>query len=85
MRPIPPPEEMGGTAVVFAKDQPEYLQLPARSDGTTVVTTWQLTAVERAAVLAGAPIILQITTFGRPLQPISLVVQGVEEEAGQTE
>lgn len=85
MRPIAPPEAMGGVPVVFAKDQPEYLQLPARTDGVSVVTVWELTATERAAVLAGAPIILQLTTFGRPLQPVSIVVQGVEEEAGQTE
>lgn len=85
MRPVAPPEEMGGTAVVFAKDQPEYLQLPARTDGQCVVTMWELTAVERAAVLAGAPILLQVVTFGSPLQPVSLTVRGIEEEQGKTE
>lgn len=83
MRPIKPPESYGGVEVTFAKDQPEYLQMPARTDGQTVVTTWELTAVERAAILAGAPLVLQICTFGQPLQPLSLYVQGIEEEAGK--
>lgn len=85
MRPTPPPESFGGTLVIFAEYQPEYLQLPARTDGQTVVTTWELTAVERAAVLAGAPIVLQVTTAGQSLQPVMLYVQGVEEEAGNDE
>jgi hypothetical protein len=85
VRPIPPAQELGGVPVIFAKDQPEYLQLPARSDGHSVVTTWELTAAERVAILAGASIILQVSTFGQPLQPLSIYVQGVEEEAGQDE
>jgi hypothetical protein len=85
MRPIPPAESFGGIPVVFAKDQPEYLQLPARTDGQMVVTTWQLTAAERVAILAGAPIILKISTLGKPLQPVGLYIPGVEEEAGQTD
>lgn len=83
MKPVAPEEYFGGVPVVFAKDQPEYLQLPARTDETTVITTWELTAVERAAVLAGARIVLQVMNYNQPLQPLILYVQGVEEEAGQ--
>ena len=85
MRPIAPDESYGGKQVIFAENQPELLPLPARTDGEAVITAWELTAAERVAVLAGAPIMLQVITGGRFLQPVSLYVQGVEEEAGATE
>jgi hypothetical protein len=80
MKPVPPAEAYGGSPVVFAKDQPEYRQLPARTDAECVITTWQLTAVERVAILAGAPVVLQVMTFGGPLQPVSIYVEGCEAE-----
>ncbi len=85
MRPVPPAEYFGGSPVIIAEHQPGVLALPARVDETTVITTWELTAVEKAALLAGAPLVLQVMTFGSPLQPVMLYVQGVEEEAGNTE
>jgi hypothetical protein len=59
--------------VVFAKDQPQYLQLPAlkstRPDGR-ILTRWKLTDEERAAVASGADLFLEVSTFGQPLQPL---------------
>lgn len=79
MRPVMPPEDAGGAEVVIAKDQPEYRQLPARTDGMTVVTYWELTKNERAMIAAGERLVLQITTFGFPLQPMHLAVEGQDD------
>lgn len=85
MKPVMPEAYFGGHEMTIAKDQPPYLPLPARVDESTVITTWELTAVERAALLGGAKLVVQITTFGDPLQPFMPYVQGVEEEAGETQ
>lgn len=66
--------EMPGTrAVTFAKDQPEYLPLPALlyADGK-ILTEWTFSEDERAAVARGENLRLWIWTFGKPLQPIAL-------------
>jgi hypothetical protein len=59
--------------IVYAKDQPEYLPLPAWKglDGHRV-TRWNLTWKERFQVLFGGSIWLSILTFNRPLQPVML-------------
>lgn len=58
---------------VFAKDQPEYIPLPAyRSDDGYVVTRWRLTFRERVRVLLRGDIWLSCLTFNRPLQPVKL-------------
>jgi len=61
--------------VVFAKDQPEYLPLPALCfpDGR-VLTEWRLTEEERARLVAGETLRLWMWTFNQPLQPIALEV-----------
>lgn len=69
--PIAPGIELPVT--VFAKNQPEYLQLPAYVDPDgTVVTRWQLTWRERARIVFGGTLWLSILTFGNPLQPVKL-------------
>ncbi len=72
------PEIPDSQEVVFAKDQPEYNPLPAalvlRDEGLTVVTRWQLTDDERAAIAGGADLYLELLTNGNPLQPIRLMV-----------
>lgn len=86
MRPVPPSEDVGGEAIIIAKDQPEFRQLPARTDGFTVITHWQLTEIEKAMIAAGEPLVLQIVTFGHPLQPVHLSVgklDDVDEIAAQ--
>lgn len=57
--------------VVFAKNQPEYLPLPAfvASEHGAVMTRWQLTWRERLRVLIQGYIYLQQLTFGEALQP----------------
>lgn len=61
--------------VVFAKDQPEYLQLPAIKlpDGQ-VITRWNFTLKERIKILFSGNLWLSLLTFNNPLQPIQLWV-----------
>lgn len=62
--------------VVYAKDQPEYLPLPAhRTDEGVVTTCWRLSLRERLRVLISGRVFLQQLTFNRPLQPIRLDTQ----------
>jgi len=77
---IPDDEMRGGERVVFAADQPEYRPLPALRYPFygTVRTRWRLSENERRAILDGANVELSIVTFGAPLQPVVLSVQGVE-------
>lgn len=57
--------------VIFAKDQPEYLQLPAyKADDGRVVTCWKLSMVDRIRVLFTGRLWLGLMTFNNPLQPI---------------
>jgi len=64
--------------VVFAKDQPEYVPLPAvimdKATGIPVMTRWRLTDDERRWIAAGGEIVLTQMTFGRSLQPVHLQV-----------
>jgi hypothetical protein len=62
-------------AVVLAKDQPEYVPLPAvvNREGL-VVTEWELDTDELERILRGARVRLRIQTFGHPVQPIQLDV-----------
>ena len=78
MRPIPPPIGLRGfKQVVYAKDQPEYLPLPAlRSNDAQgwVITVWRLTWWERIKIFFGADLYASFLTFNRPLQPMELLV-----------
>ena len=65
MTPVEFPEQN----TTFAKDQPEYLPLPAFTDGTHVVSCWRLTWRERLRLLFGGRLWLMQMTFGGPLQP----------------
>ncbi len=62
--------------VIYAKDQPEYIPLPAWKgpDGMRV-TRWKLTLGERLRILFGGSIWLSILTFNRPLQPVKLTTE----------
>lgn len=62
--------------VYFAKDQPEYITLPAwRGDDGRVVTRWKLSWKERLQVLLGGSIWLSVLTLKHPLQPVKLETQ----------
>lgn len=63
--------------VVYGKNQPEYVPLPAvylDTPSRPVLTRWRLTDEERAAIAAGADIVLTLLSFGRPLTPSYLQV-----------
>lgn len=60
---------------IYAKNQPEYLQLPSyKTSGGIVTTCYRLTFREVLRLLFGAKIWLSIMTFNKPLQPQRLVV-----------
>ena len=72
MQPIKPEPRSYAREVVFAKDQPEYLPLPANFDGQSVETKWKLSWRERLSILFKGTMYLTLLTFGKPLQPIRL-------------
>lgn len=58
--------------VTFAKDQPEYNQLPAFKDNGPegeVVTCWKLTFKERLRILFKGKVWLCLLSFNQPLTP----------------
>jgi hypothetical protein len=72
---IPKNPHAGATIVVLARNQPEYDPLPAAvSQDGLVMTEWEFTAEELAAVLAGGRLRLRTFTFGHPFQPVQLEV-----------
>ena len=59
--------------VTYAKDQPEYLQLPAmRKEDGEIVTCWKPSIIERIKILFTGKIWLNILTFNKPLQPLKM-------------
>lgn len=61
--------------VIYAKSQPEYLDLPTyRTKEGMVTSCYELTWKERFAILFGAKVWVSLLTFNRPLQPQRLVV-----------
>lgn len=79
MTPVTPETRPEANAVVFAKDQPEYLPLPANVQYPYVETKWRLTWKERLMVLFYGNLYLTLMTFGQPLQPIRCSTQRDEE------
>jgi hypothetical protein len=55
---------------VFAKNQPEYLPLPAWTDSIQVVSGWSLSWRERFYILFTGMLWIRQMTFGLPLQPL---------------
>lgn len=59
--------------VTYAKDQPQYLPLPAHvhpaDTNGTVTTCWRLTLRERVRALLTGRLWMMQWTFGEPLQP----------------
>lgn len=77
MQPISPVcDTMSLPEICFAKDQPEYLPLPAyRSLDGYVVTRWRLTWRERIRVMLRGDLWLSVMTFNKPLQPVKLLTE----------
>jgi hypothetical protein len=75
MRPVEPRSRQGARLVLFAKDQPQYMPLPASVDANgLVMTEWEPTAEELEALLTGGRIRIWVHTFNHPLQPLSVDV-----------
>jgi len=67
----------GASLVIVGKDQKEYEPLPAAvSPDGLVMTEWELSAEELAAIFAGGRIRLWIYTNGRGMNPVQLEVTG---------
>jgi hypothetical protein len=71
MTPIEFPEQ----TIVWAKNQPPYLPLPAYTDDTQTISCWSLTWGERLAVLFKGRLWLRQMNFGAALQPQSPSVE----------
>lgn len=70
------PVEFPGVNVVFAKDQPEYMPLPAMkipNDPQELITR-QLSPEELERIKETGTIHLSMLTFNQPLQPVLLTV-----------
>lgn len=67
MKPIEFPQQN----VVFAKDQPEYLPLPAyrSDDGMEVTACWSMSWRERIRAAMTGRVYVTLLTFGKPLTP----------------
>lgn len=72
MKPVTlkPLRDIGGRNVVFGAGQPEYLPLPAWTDGKQVIECWRLTWRDRLRALLGGDLFVHVLTFGHPIQPI---------------
>jgi hypothetical protein len=69
MKPVSFPQ----ATVVYAKDQPEYVPLPAHVSIHGVVTScWELSNEELAEIILTRRIWLQAMTFGAALQPAAV-------------
>jgi len=70
------PTDFSESNIVFAKDQPQYLPLPADiTDDGIAITCWTLTWRERLIILFTGRIWLKQMTFNKPLQPQLLSVE----------
>lgn len=71
MKPIEFPEQ----TIIIAKDQPEYMSLPAHVSSAGIVTSlWNLTWRERFVLLLTGKLWVHQWAFFSPLQPQSFSV-----------
>lgn len=64
------PVDFPGSNRVYAKDQPQYMPLPAFADSAgVVVTCWRATWRERLQILFSGNVWAGQLTFNNPLQP----------------
>ncbi len=61
---------------VYAEHQPEYLPLRTLpgEQGNSAISRWALTDAQRIAIVKGANIMLELTHFGNPLQPVRMMI-----------
>ena len=63
------PIEFPQQTIVWAKDQPPYLPLPAYTDARETISCWRLTWRERLKILFFGRLWLRQMNFGNALQP----------------
>ena len=63
------PVEFPQQTIVWAKNQPPYLPLPAYTDDKQTISCWSLTLKERIKVLLFGRLWLRQMNFGEALQP----------------
>ena len=71
------PTKFVGMNCTFAKDQPQYEQLPAHRCNDrygTVISCWKLSVKERLCLLITGRVWVSLATFGKALQPQRLEV-----------
>lgn len=69
------PTEFKEQNVVYGKDQPEYMPLPAlKFDDGMVVTCWKLSWKELVKLIFTRKVWHSMLTFNKPLQPTLLTV-----------
>lgn len=69
-------------SVTIAKDQPEYISMPAhKADDGVVTCCWQMSWRERIRVLITGRVWHQVMTFRAPLQPQLLSTSKPELDA----
>lgn len=72
----------GSRAVVIAENQPEYQSLPSvRTPTGYVITRWQPTIEERAAIVRGEDIYVTVLSHG-PINPLFVTVGPVDWTVG---
>jgi hypothetical protein len=88
MRPVTPTLHDGAVAITFAKDQPQYQQLPASVDAEgTVMTEWELSAEDLSKLLNGGRLRLWVCFTGVvqdppvPLTPLAIEAIDAYEES----
>lgn len=63
---------------IYAKDQPQYLPLPAHQfpgEQGRIVFCWKLTFRERIRLLFSGTLWHEVLTFRQPLQPMKLALE----------
>jgi len=83
MKPISPVAPgLNRPEIIIAKDQPQYIPLPAIHDreNGVVHTRWGLSMVERFRVLIFGSMYLSVRTFNEPLQPVKLSTKQIVRE-----
>jgi hypothetical protein len=72
---IPGRYDLGQYETLIAKDQPEYITLPAIITTGLVTTRWRLSFVERVKVLLFGNVFLQVLKGKGDLQPVKLFIK----------
>lgn len=68
---------MESEEVVYAEKQPQYLPLRtlvSKGRWGRVISRWTFSPEQRKAIAEGADVLLELSTFHEPLQPIRMMV-----------